>query len=721
MYGVNVVGAMQASFEDWGRCGDSRPGGGALRIRDPRGSMHRTFDAREGSWRSVRVSVLLGRQNECETLDRLLRAVRAGQSRALVLCGDAGDGQDRRCSTTCPSRPASCRLARVTGVQSEMELPFSGLHQLCAPMLDRLARLPDPQREAIGTAFRACETGPVPDRLPRCPGRARSCSPMVARGAAARLRRSTTRSGSIARRPRRWPSWPAACSAESVAMVFATRTPARRQRARRTARSSKWQAWPTHDARTLLRSAVHVPLDERVRDRIVAETRGNPSAILELPRGLTHAELAGGFGSARRLSVWPRGIEESFQRRAANLAAGDTASAAGRGRRAARRSGSCLARCGEHAGIDRAWNESAAAAGPVRVRPARSLPPPARPLGDLPRRVRRRAPERFTARSPPPPTRTPNPTVGRGTAPTARPGPTRPWPPSSSTRAGQAQARGGAAATAAFLQRAVRLTPDAGNRTPSEPWPPRAPRPPPGRSRTALALVAIRPRAGPLDELGRAHAELLGARIAFAMRRANDAPRMLLGAAGRLESLDPELARDGVSRSAAPQRSSAGRLSDGVGSLDVAHAVRAAGCPADATGPARATSCSTGSCRWALDGCSSGAPVLTRAVHAFVDQPADHGVLQRLWLATVIASSVWDDTSADVLSDPIPGLRSAHGRADRRCPPRSTDASACSCSPASTPPRRRWRRSPQRWYRRSVDSSRPYGELGLAAWRGRES
>ncbi len=115
-----------------------------------------------------------------------------------------------------------------------------------------------------------------------------------------------------------------------------------------------------HDARTLLRSAVHVPVDDRVRDRIVAETRGNPLAILELPRGLTHAELAGGFGlpGPERLAT---GIEESFQRRAANLAPATqrlllVAAAEPLG------DPTVVWRAAEHAGIDRAWNESAAAA-----------------------------------------------------------------------------------------------------------------------------------------------------------------------------------------------------------------------------------------------------------------------------------------------------------------------------------------------------------------------
>ena len=91
---------------------------------------------------------LRGRRGECEVLDRLLASVRAGQSRVLVLRGEAGIGKTALLGYLL-ERASGCRIARAAGVESEMELAFAGLHQLCAPFLDRLERLPGPQRDAL--------------------------------------------------------------------------------------------------------------------------------------------------------------------------------------------------------------------------------------------------------------------------------------------------------------------------------------------------------------------------------------------------------------------------------------------------------------------------------------------------------------------------------------------------------------------------------------------
>src|SRR3954454_13771784 len=106
---------------------------------------------------------LLGRRSETKTLDRLLDAVRAGKSRALVIRGDPGVGKTALLDYVV-ERATGCRVARAAGVQAEMELAFSGLHQLCAPMLDRLGRLPGPQRDALGSAF-GLTAGHAPDRF----------------------------------------------------------------------------------------------------------------------------------------------------------------------------------------------------------------------------------------------------------------------------------------------------------------------------------------------------------------------------------------------------------------------------------------------------------------------------------------------------------------------------------------------------------------------------
>ena len=467
------------------------------------------------------------------------------------------------------------------------------------------------------------------------------------------------------------------------------------------------------DARTLLRSAVHVPLDERVRDRIVAETRGNPLAILELPRGLTHAELAGGFGlpAPERLASE---IEKRFQRRAANLAPATqrlllVAAAEPLG------DPTVVWRAAEHAGVDRAWNESAAAADLCefgeRVRFRHPLVRSAiyRAASDSERQTIHRALAAATDPDTEPDRRAWHRAHGAS-------GPDETLAAELEHCAGQAQARGGAAATAAFLQHAVRLTPEPGTQARRALAAARA-QTAAGAFDTALALVASA-LAGPLDELGRAHAELLRARIAFAMRRANEAPRMLLGAAGRLESLDPELARDGYLE-ACTATLFTGRLSDGVGSLDVAQAVRAAGF-ASAGQERPSDLLLDGLVCWALDGSGSGAPALQRAVRAFVDRPADHGVLQWLWLATVMASSVWDDTSADVLSDRYLAFARRTG-ALMEMPTALNGRIGVLMFTGEHAAATALAQESAAVVQAIGGQLTPYGELGLAAWRGRET
>src|SRR5262245_55875452 len=106
---------------------------------------------------------LLGRHSECAALDQLVAAVRAGSSRALVLRGEPGIGKTALLEYL-RGRASGCGVARATGVESEMELAFGGLHQLCAQLLDRLERLPGPQRDALDTAF-GRRDGDAPDRF----------------------------------------------------------------------------------------------------------------------------------------------------------------------------------------------------------------------------------------------------------------------------------------------------------------------------------------------------------------------------------------------------------------------------------------------------------------------------------------------------------------------------------------------------------------------------
>src|SRR5919202_1535967 len=112
---------------------------------------------------AARPPVLLGRAGERQALDRLLESVRGGQSAVLVIRGEPGVGKTALLHH-CTRHASGFRVARIAGVESEIELPFAGLHQLCAPMLDRLDAIPEPQRDALRVAF-GLASGPPPDRF----------------------------------------------------------------------------------------------------------------------------------------------------------------------------------------------------------------------------------------------------------------------------------------------------------------------------------------------------------------------------------------------------------------------------------------------------------------------------------------------------------------------------------------------------------------------------
>src|SRR4051812_15485252 len=259
---------------------------------------------------AARAFVLLDRQTEREELDRLLSAVRRGESRVLVVRGEPGVGKSALLDYVA-EHASGCRVARAAGVESEMELPFAGLQQLCGvPTQDRLERLPGPQREAISVAF-GLSAGEQPD--PFLVGLAELTllseateeQPLVCLVDDAQWldRESAQAAGFVGRR----------LLAEPIAMVFAVRGSGA-ELPLAGLPELVVGGLPDDDARALLDSVIRWPLDERVRDRIVAETRGNPLALLELPRGLTPAELAGGFGLLRAQPLSGR-IEESFKRR----------------------------------------------------------------------------------------------------------------------------------------------------------------------------------------------------------------------------------------------------------------------------------------------------------------------------------------------------------------------------------------------------------------------
>ena len=256
----------------------------------------------------VRVPRLMDRRAERDALGGLVDAVRSGESRALVVRGDPGVGKTVLVDHLAGRASGSgCRVARAPGVQSEMELAFAGLHQLCAPMLGHLDGIPGPQQDALRTAF-GLAAGPPPDRF--FVGLA--VLSLLSEVATERPlicviddeqwldRASAQALGFVARR----------LAADPVGLVFAAREP-----------GSELAGLPElevdglrdDDARALLASALAGPLDARVRDLIIAETRGNPLALLELPRGLAPAELAGGFGLPGATPLAGR-IEDTFAR-----------------------------------------------------------------------------------------------------------------------------------------------------------------------------------------------------------------------------------------------------------------------------------------------------------------------------------------------------------------------------------------------------------------------
>src|SRR3954447_1398032 len=251
--------------------------------------------------------MLRGRQHECAVLDRLLEGARVGRSGVLVLRGRTGIGKTALLEYAIGSA-ADLRVVRAVGVESEVELAFAALHQLCAPLLDGLERLPGPQRDALRTTF-ALSEGAVPDRFLVGLATLSLLSEMgeerpllcVIDDAQSLDRASAQVLTFVARR----------LLAEPAVLLFAVREP-----------SEELTGLPElaieglrdADARKLLASVIPGRLDERVADQLVAETRGNPLALLELPRGLSSAQLAGGFGLPGALSLEGR-IEESFQQR----------------------------------------------------------------------------------------------------------------------------------------------------------------------------------------------------------------------------------------------------------------------------------------------------------------------------------------------------------------------------------------------------------------------
>jgi DNA-binding CsgD family transcriptional regulator/tetratricopeptide (TPR) repeat protein len=560
-------------------------------------------------------------------LDRFLDEVRQGTGRALVVRGEPGVGKTALLDHLV-EHASGCRLARAAGVESEMELAYAGLHQLLTPTLHRLERLPGPQREALHTAF-GLGSGSVPDRF------------LVGLAALSLLaevaeehplicvvddeqwldRASAQVLGFVARR----------LVAEPVGLIFAARLP-----------SEDLSGLPElvvvglgdADSRALLSGALAGPLDAQVTDRLVAETGGNPLALLELPRGLTTAELAGGFALPDAVPLSGR-IEESFRRRLDALPAETrrlllVAAAEPVGDpvlvwRAAERLGIPTDAATPAAEADllevgarvRFWHplvRSAAyrsASLQARQQVHRALAEATDPDSDADRRAWHAA--------------------------HATPGPDEQVADELERSAVRARGRGGVAAAAAFLRRAVVLTADPARRTERALAAAEASFQA-GAFDAALGLLATA-ETRTLDGRQRARADLLRGYLSFASGMADDAAALLLEAAGRLESVDLDMARDAYVTAWGAALTAAGDSGDGDVLLRICGAVQAL--PHSTAAPRSLDLLLEGLSLLVAEGHGAAAAVMKRAATRLATIRVEE-VVRWGWVATGASAATWD-------------------------------------------------------------------------------
>jgi DNA-binding CsgD family transcriptional regulator len=577
---------------------------------------------------------LWGRRRECGVLADLVNAVRAGESRTLVVHGEAGIGKSALLDHAIAAA-TDLRVVRAVGVEAEMELAYASLHQLCAPMLDRITRLPVPQREALEVVF-GLDSGHPPEMF------------LVGLAVLGLL------SDAAEERPllcviddAQWLDQASALTlafvarrllAEPVGLVFSTREP-----------GEELEGLPdleicglkNGDARGMLATAVRSPLDDGVRDRIVAETHGNPLALLELPRSLTATQLAGGFGLLT--AEPPRGrIEEAFARRLDSLpehvrrliliAAAEPVGDPLLLWRAAKQLGIVpaplssvdtdgLLTVGGRVTFRHPLVRSVvyrAAAIEERQAVHLALAEVTDPHADPDRRAWHRA--------------------------TAAAGPDESVAEELEQSAGRAQGRGGLAAAAAFLERAVALSANAARRTDRALAAAEASLQA-GAFDAALSLLATA-EAEPLDGFRRARVELLRGHVAFVSGLGSDAPPLLLSAARQLEPFDLDLARE-TYLTAWGAAIFAGAATSGV----LEEICRSVVALPPASGAPRALDVLLeGLARLTTDGRAAATPILRRAVKALQSIPAED-VLRWGWAATGASDAVWDDASTRAISD----------------------------------------------------------------------
>lgn len=534
------------------------------------------------------------------------------------------------------------RVESSVGVESETQFAFAGLHQLCAPLLDHMDALPEPQQAALGVAF-GLRGGAAPDRflvglatLNLLAEVAEQTPLLCLLDDVQWLDQSSAQVlAFVARR----------VGAERIALMLAVRDPSEGD-------THSFAGLPElrldglgqSDARALLTGAVHAPLDDGVRERVVAEARGNPLALLELPRSALPAQLAGGFELPDALSV-PRRVEDSFRARSGSLPA-DTqlflllAAAEPTGEIA------LLWRAAAHLGLTREVAAPAEAAG----------------LLEIGTRVRFRHPLVRSAvyrAATPPDRRSVHGALAVATDPQVDPD-RRAWHRAQSVlgtdeeaaaelerSAGRARARGGLAAAAAFLQHAAELTPAPAARA-SRALEAAHLKHDAGAPEAALELLTVA-STGPLDALQHSRLGLLRAQIAFRRTRGSEAPVMLLQAARALAPLDPLLSREAYVQ-ALEASFHAGRFAGGRGMLTVAEAALEA--PGPPTPPRPVDLLLDGLATRFTQGYEASVPSLQRALESLRndDSGADDDNGRWLWLACHVGAMLWDDESIYVLA-----------------------------------------------------------------------
>jgi len=654
---------------------------------------------------------LLGRRDECGVLDQLVAGVRAGHSQVLVLRGEAGAGKTALLDYLL-ERATGCQVTRAAGAESEMDLPFAALHQLCAPFLDRLELLPGPQRDALSVAF-GMRDGAEPNRflaglgLMSLLSEAAAERPLICVADAAQwLDEPSARALAFVARH---------LAGGPVAVLMAVR-PCQLERGLTGLPELVAGGLADADARVLLSSAVTGRLDERVSDRIVAEAHGNPGTLLELAARMCPEELAGGFGLPGAVTL-AAPVEESFRERLAPLP------------EATRR---LLLVAAAEPTLDPVliWQ----AAGVLGVTSRDVAPAADAGLIEFGGPVRFRDPlARFAVyRMASPAERQ---SVHHALAATADPD-RRAWhrgqaaPEPDEDLAAEleravpaARARGGLGADGAFRERAAELTPDPGR-----------------RSRRALAAAQVKhqagaaegarrllglAQAGPLDELGRGRAELLRARLTADAGRGRDALPLLVRAARRLEPLHPGLARQAygdaflAALTSSGQDAGAGRggWPDG-GVLEAAEATRVT---RRRPGPARpGDQLLDGLVTLLTDGYLAGAPLLRRALDAFAETKVslEEG-LGWLPLAARLSAEVWDDHSWSVLSARL--IELARDAGALSVLPAALTSGAAAQLLAGQPGQAGWMlRQAEAVARATGRVPNPAGPLMLAAWEGRD-